>query len=182
MRTGGHPATSERVLDRCVADLIREADFVISSSATSDGVSIREPETEFDARFLEGANGGEGHFEIEVLQRGASNGLDLSTTRRELVQHYLIHTIGHQWRMDHGISMIPSAVRRAVAPEYEAVQESPGDRGVRGIVDGQWMGRQINKSCATSRHTAIREGPRYIGRHRGGGVDDHLDAEGGVLR
>lgn len=139
---------NDRLLAGPVVELIAETEYRIVDHKVS-GWRITDSESELWIRRVSPEGAREEDFEIEDVQRGASNGLALKTPLWTVVEHYVVHEIGHIWRNDHGMGMLPTTdVPRGRASAYQAVMEQPRLYGVRDVDADRWIAHELQDVSA----------------------------------
>lgn len=118
------------LLDRSVTTLVAETEYRLGASSP-DSMFITDSETKYAVRRI--AERDE-CFEVEIVQRGSSEGLDLRTRERTVLQHYVVHQIGHIWRNNHGMGLLPTTeVPRGRSSELEVILEESGRYAIREV-------------------------------------------------
>lgn len=136
------------MLDASVVRLIAGSGYHLVVHA-ADEIVVTDSETEVWARQVLPADAGQARYEIEVVQRGYSKGVDLVTADRAVVQHYLVHDFGHCWRNENGMGMLRTLVLpRGRSSHYAAVPEGSHRFGVRDVEADRWVAHELPEVSA----------------------------------
>lgn len=117
--------------DGSVADFMAESGRPITASDRTGSFGVHSSQVDLVVR----EDGGT--WTVEMIERGASNGLLLVTSDVEVLRLFLVLWAGPTWRSKHGLPFLPTT--HATPSNGYSVEEDPeGESGVRGP-DGQWI-------------------------------------------
>jgi Immunity protein 61 len=123
---------SAPVLDRNLLELAREAGRFVDVTPDGKGLRIGESQVQFVVRLVDGV------YTVEMIERGASNGVRVTTEERGAVERYLAIVFGHVWRDNHGLGYLDTTGGEPdFPPGYEIIDEGGWRFTVRWSQDGR---------------------------------------------
>ena len=109
---------SAPVLDETVLAFVRDVGQFVEVTPDGDGLEIGETQVQHVVRLVDGV------YTVEMIERGTSNGLDVITEERGVVERYLVAIHGNEWRRAHGLERLFTARGEPkYPPGYEVIDE-----------------------------------------------------------
>lgn len=122
---------SAPVLDEKILTFAREAGRFVDVTSDGEGLEIGESQVQRVVRLVDGI------YTVEMIERGASNGLDVITEERGVVERYLAVVYGNEWRSTHGLGRLATTSGEPKYPPGYEVTDEGDSFTVRWSQDGR---------------------------------------------